>query len=175
MVMMYVLFLLSVIFIRVFAGYDSRKEKGKYIVIKSRILSTLLLDEMVMLEKTDRLKKDRNKMSVVGLIYYLAALIVLLLSIIFAFIPAIPCEPWAFESAKFVLFADSVNDKIVTVAITLLLAAVFSYLAVSIVKFTKDTKPTWLRIFIWITVCLMILISCFLCVYMIVDLIISFL
>ena len=175
MVMMYVLFLLSVIFIRIFAGYDSRKEKGKYIVIKSRILSTLLLDEMVMLEKTDRLKKDRNKMSVVGLIYYLAALIVLLLSIIFAFIPAIPCEPWAFESAKFVLFADSVNDKIVTVAITLLLAAVFSYLAVSIVKFTKDTKPTWLRIFIWITVCLMILISCFLCVYMIVDLIISFL
>ena len=175
MVMMYVLFLLSVIFIRIFAGYDSRKEKGKYIVIKSRILSTLLLDEMVMLEKTDRLKKDRNKMSILGLIYYLAALIVLLLSIIFAFIPAIPCEPWAFESEKFVLFADSVNDKIVTVSITLLFAAVFSYLAVSIVKFTKDTKPTWLRIFIWITVCLMILISCFLCVYMIVDLIISFL
>lgn len=175
MVMMYVLFLLSVIFIRIFAGYDSRKEKGKYIVIKSRILSTLLLDEMVMLEKTDRLKKDRNKMSILGLIYYLAALIVLLLSIIFAFIPAIPCEPWAFESEKFVLFADSVNDKIVTVSITLLFAAAFSYLAVSIVKFTKDTKPTWLRIFIWITVCLMILISCFLCVYMIVDLIISFL
>ena len=175
MVMMYVLFLLSVIFIRIFAGYDSRKEKGKYIVIKSRILSTLLLDEMDMLEKTDRLKKDRNKMSIVGLIYYLVALVVLIISIVFALIPNIPCEPWAFESAKFVLFADSVNDKIVTVAITLLLAAVFSYLAVSIVKFTKDTKPTWLRIFIWITVCLMILISCFLCVYMIVDLIISFL
>ena len=175
MVMMYVLFLLSVIFIRGFAGYDSRKKKGKYIVIKSRILSTLLLDEMVMLEKTYRLKKDRNKMSIVGLIYYLAALIVLLLSIIFAFIPAIPCEPWAFESAKFVLFADSLNDKIVTVAITLLLSAVWDYIAVSIVKMTKDTKPTWLKIFIWITACLMILISCFPCVYMIVDLIISFL
>ena len=175
MVMMYVLFLLSIIFIRGFAGYDSRKKKGKYIVIKSRILSTLLLDEMVMLEKTYRLKKDRNKMSIVGLIYYLAALIVLLLSIIFAFIPAIPCEPWAFESAKFVLFADSLNDKIVTVAITLLLSAVWDYIAVSIVKMTKDTKPTWLKIFIWITACLMILISCFPCVYMIVDLIISFL
>lgn len=175
MVMMYVLFLLSIIFIRGFAGYDSRKKKGKYIVIKSRILSTLLLDEMVMLEKTYRLKKDRNKMSIVGLIYYLAALIVLLLSITFAFIPAIPCEPWAFESAKFVLFADSLNDKIVTVAITLLLSAVWDYIAVSIVKMTKDTKPTWLKIFIWITACLMILISCFPCVYMIVDLIISFL
>ena len=175
MVMMYVLFLLPVIFIRGFAGYDSRKKKGKYIVIKSRILSTLLLDEMVMFEGTYRLKKDRNKMSIVGLIYYLVALVVLIISIVFALVPDIPCEPWAFESAKFVLFADSLNDKIVTVAITLLLAAVFSYLAVSIVKFTKDTKPTWLKIFIWITACLMILISCFPCVYMIVDLIISFL
>ena len=175
MVMMYILFLFTLIFIRGFTGYDSRKKKGKYIVIKSRILSTLLLDEMVMLEKTYRLKKDRNKMSILGLIYYLAALIVLLLSIIFVFIPAIPCEPWAFESAKFVLFADSLNDKIVTVAITLLLSAVWDYIAVSIVKMTKDTKPTWLKIFIWITACLMILISCFPCVYMIVDLIISFL
>ena len=175
MVMMYVLFLLSVIFIRGFAGYDSRKKKGKYIVIKSRILSIFLLDEMDMLEKTYRLKKDRNKMSIVGLIYYLVALVVLIISIVFALVPDIPCEPWAFESAKFVLFADSLNDKIVTVAITLLLAAVFGYLAVSIVKFTKDTKPTWLRIFIWITAFLMILISCFPCVYMIVDLIISFL
>lgn len=174
MVMMYVLFLLSVIFIRIFAGYDSRKEKGKYIVIKSRILSTLLLDEMDMLEKTDRLKKDRNKMSILGLIYYLAALIILILSIVLALIPNIPCEPWAFESAKFILVADSLNDKIITVAITLLLSAVWDYLAVSIVKFTKDTKPTWLRIFIWITACLMIFVGSFLSVYMLIDLLIGF-
>ena len=174
MVMMYVLFLLSVIFIRGFAGYDSRKKKGKYIVIKSRILSTLLLDEMVMLEKTYRLKKDRNKMSTVGLIYYLAALIVLVLSIVLALIPAIPCEPWTFESAKFVLFADSLNDKIVTVAITLLLSAVWDYIAVSIVKFTKDIKPIWLKIFIWITACLMIFVGSFLSVYMLIDLLIGF-
>ena len=174
MVMMYVLFLFSVIFIRGFAGYDSRKKKGKYIVIKSRILSTLLLDEMVMLEKTYRLKKDRNKMSIVGLIYYLVALVVLIISIVFALIPNIPCEPWTFESAKFVLFADSLNDKIVTVAITLLLAAIFSYLAVSIVKFTKDTKPTWLKIFIWITACLMIFVGSFPSVYMLIDLLIGF-
>ena len=129
---------------------------------------------MDMLEKKYHLKKDRNKLSILGLIYYLAALIVLLLSIIFAFIPAIPCEPWAFESAKFVLFADSLNDKIVTVAITLLFAAVFSYFAVSIVKFTKDTKPTWLKIFIWITACLMIFVGSFLSVYILIDLLIGF-
>ena len=174
MVMMYVLFLLSVIFIRGFAGYDSRKKKGKYIVIKSRILSIFLLDEMDMLEKKYHLKKDRNKMSIVGLIYYLAALVVLIISIVFALIPNIPCEPWAFESAKFVLFADSLNDKIVTVAITLLLSAVWDYIAVSIVKMTKDTKPTWLKIFIWITACLMIFVGSFPSVYMLIDLLIGF-
>ena len=174
MVMMYVLFLLSVIFIRGFAGYDSRKKKGKYIVIKSRILSIFLLDEMDMLEKKYHLKKDRNKMSIVGLIYYLAALVVLIISIVFALIPNIPCEPWAFESAKFVLFANSLNDKIVTVAITLLLSAVWDYIAVSIVKMTKDTKPTWLKIFIWITACLMIFVGSFPSVYMLIDLLIGF-
>lgn len=174
MVMMYVLFLLSVIFIRGFAGYDSRKKKGKYIVIKSRILSIFLLDEMDILEKKYHLKKDRNKMSIVGLIYYLAALVVLIISIVFALIPNIPCEPWTFESVKFVLFADSLNDKIVTVAITLLLSAVWDYIAVSIVKMTKDTKPTWLKIFIWITACLMIFVGSFLSVYMLIDLLIGF-
>ena len=175
MVMMYVLFLLSVIFIRGFAGYDSRKKKGKYILIKNQILSTLLLDEMIMFEGSYRLKKDRNKMSVAGLMYYIAALIVCITSIVFALVPSIPCEPWAFQSAKFALLADTLNDKIVTVAITLLLCAVLNYLAVSIIRITKDTKPTWLKIFVWVIACLMILVSSFPCIYMIVDLIVSLL
>ena len=173
MVMMYVLFLLSVIFIRGFAGYDSRKKKGKYIVIKNETLSRLLLDKMMMLEKSYRLKKDKNKMSIVGLMYYIAAFIVFIVSIVFALIPDIPCDPWVFRSAKFALLADTLNDKIVTIAITLLLSAVWDYIAVSIVKMTKDTRPTWLKIFVWVTACLMILVFSFPCVYMIVDLIVS--
>ena len=175
MLLMYVLFLLSVIFIRGFAGYDSRKQKGKYILIKNRILSTFLLDEMIMFEKSYRPKKDRNKMSFVGLVYYIAASIVFIISIVFSIVPDIPSEAWTFQSAKFALLADTLNDKIVAIAITSLLAAVFSYLAISIVKMTKDTKPTWLRIFVWVIACLMILVSIFPCIYMIVDLIVSLL
>ena len=175
MVMTYMLFLFSLIFIRGFAGYDSRKKKGKYILIKNQILSTLLLDEMIMFEKSYRLKKDRNKMSFVGLVYYIAAFIVFIISVVFALVPDIPSEPWAFQSAKFALLADTLNDKIVTVAITLLLCAVLNYLAVSIIRITKDTKPTWLKIFVWVIACLMILVSSFPCIYMIVDLIVSLL
>ena len=174
MIMIYMLFLLSLIFIRWFAGYDSRRQTGKYVIIKNKTLSTLLLEKMTFLDKNDRTKKDRNKMSVVGLVYYIAAFIVFIISVVFTLVPDIPSEPWAFESAKFILFADSLNDKIVTVAITLLLSAVWDYIAVSIVKMTKDTKPTWLKIFIWITACLMIFVGSFLSVYMLIDLLIGF-
>ena len=61
MVMMYILFLFTLIFIRCFAGYDSRRQKGKYIVIKNEILSRLLLDKMMMLEKSYRLKKRQKQ------------------------------------------------------------------------------------------------------------------
>ena len=128
-----------------------------------------------MLEKSYRTRKDRNKMLVVGLVYYIAAFIVFIISVVFTLVPDIPSEPCAFQSVKFALLADSLNDKIVAIAITSLLAAVFSYLAISIVKMTKDTKPTWLRIFVWVIACLMILVSIFPCIYMIVDLIVSLL
>ena len=175
MLVMYVLFLLSVIFIRGFAGYDSRKQKGKYIVIKNEFLSRFLLDEMMMLEKSYRPKKDRNKMSFVGLVYYIAASIVFIISIVFALVPSIPCEPWTFQSAKFALLADTLNDKIVTITIALLLCAVWNYLAVSIIRITKDTKPLGLKIFILAIAGFMILFSSFPPIYMIVDLILSFL
>ena len=175
MIMVYIIFLLALIFVRGFAGYDSRRQKGKYIVIKNEILSRLLLDKMMMFEKSYRLKKDRNKMSFVGLVYYIAAFIVFIISVVFTLVPDIPSEPWVFQSVKFALLADSLNDKIVVIAITSILAAVFSYLSISIVKMTKDTKPTWLKIFVWVIACLMILVSSFPCIYMIVDLIVSLL
>ena len=174
MIMIYMLFLLSLIFIRWFAGYDSRRQTGKYVIIKNKTLSTLLLEKMTFLDKNDRTKKDRNKMSVVGLVYYIAAFIVFIISVVFTLVPDIPSKPWAFQSVKFALLADSLNDKIVTIAITMLLSAVWDYIAVSIVKMTKDTKPTWLKIFIWITACLMIFVGSFLSVYMLIDLLIGF-
>ena len=175
MLVMYVLFLLSVIFIRGFAGYDSRKQKGKYILIKNRILSAFLLDEMIMFEKSYRPKKDRNKMSFVGLVYYIAASIVFIISIVFSIVPDIPSEAWTFQSAKFALLADTLNDKIVTIAITLLFCAVWNYIAVSIIRTAQNTKPLWLKIFILITAGFMILFSSFPPIYMTVNLILSFL
>ena len=175
MIMIYILFLFALIFIRGFAGYDSRKQKEKYIVIKNKFLSRLLLDKMMMLEKSYRPKKDRNKMSFVGLVYYIAASIVFIISIVFSIVPDIPSEAWTFQSAKFALLADTLNDKIVTIAITLLLCAVWNYIAVSIIRIAKNTKPLWLKIFILITAGFMILFSSFPPIYMTVNLILSFL
>ena len=63
MVMVYLIFALSIFFVRLFAGYDSRYQKGKYISIKNTVLSAVLLDGMSIYGRTRRLKKDKNKMS----------------------------------------------------------------------------------------------------------------
>ena len=44
MLMMYLVFVLSIFFIRILSGYDSRYQKGKYICIKNTVLSVILLD-----------------------------------------------------------------------------------------------------------------------------------
>ena len=68
MIMMYLLFLLSLIVCRFFSGYDSRFQNGKYIIINSPKLRMLLVDEMSFFERKKRLKKDINKMTISGLL-----------------------------------------------------------------------------------------------------------
>ena len=90
MVMVYLIFALSIFFVRLFAGYDSRYQKGKYISIKNTVLSAVLLDGMSIYGRTRRLKKDKNKMSFCGFPFYLGIGIVLLTNIVFLIIPDIP-------------------------------------------------------------------------------------
>ena len=69
MIMMYLLFLLSLIVCRFFSGYDSRFQNGKYIIINSPKLRMLFVDEMSFFERKKRLKKDINKMTISGLVF----------------------------------------------------------------------------------------------------------
>ena len=71
MVMVYLIFALSIFFVRLLAGYDSRYQKGKYISINNTVLRIVLLDSMSIYERTRRLKKDENKMSFCGIPFYL--------------------------------------------------------------------------------------------------------
>ena len=174
MVMVYLIFAFSIFFVRLFAGYDSRYQKGKYISIKNTVLSAVLLDGMSIYGRTRRLKKDKNKMSFCGFPFYLGIGIVLLTNIVFLIIPDIPIEPWGIETNKFVVYANTLNDKISAIAILILFALVIDYIAVSIIHLTKETKPKWIKVFIWIVSALMIVTATASAIYFIVELISCF-
>jgi hypothetical protein len=56
------------VFARISTCYDSRVSKCKYITVKNNILAKILIEKESFFDKGKyTLKKDRNKMSIVGL------------------------------------------------------------------------------------------------------------
>ena len=146
MVMMYLLFLLSLVVCRFFAGYDSRFQHGKYIVIRHRRLRKLLVDEMSFFENKKRPKADINKMTLTGFVFYLYSLVTLVLSVLLHFaVPKIPVEPWEIESDVFFMYADTLNEKLAASCIWFFFLSVILNLAVLMVRYTKAVKQKWIR------------------------------
>ena len=80
MYMFPLLLFFTVIFARLSTTYDSRNSKGKYIVIKNRTLAKALIEkENFYYKGRHTLQKDRNKMSVIGLAFYLCNVFVVVL------------------------------------------------------------------------------------------------
>ena len=175
MIMVYLVFAMSIFMIRIFAGYDSRYQNGKYLSVKNKALSKILLDSMSMYSKIKRPEKDRNKMSICGIPFYVAAGVVLLVNLIFLFVDDIPIEPWGIETEKFIVYANTLNDKISAIGILLLFASVIGYAAIAIIRSTKEVTPKWLKIFIWVVAVIMILVAALVSLYLLTEMAVSFL
>ena len=174
MIMIYLLFAMSIFMIRILAGYDSRYQNGKYLSIKNTVLSKILLDSMSIYRSTKRLKKDKNKMSICGIPFYVAAVFVLLINLVFLFITDIPIEPWGIETSKFIVYANTLNDKISSISILLLLMSIVAYIAFTIIHSTKETKPKWIKVFVWMVAVIMFLMAVLSSIYFLIELIASF-
>lgn len=159
MAMIYLLFVMSIFFIRILAGYDSRYQTGKYIFIKNTVLGVVMLDGMSIYGRTKRLKKDKNKMSICGIPFYLGVGLVLITNIIFSLITDLPTEPWKIETNKLLVYANTLNDKISAIAILMLFASVIGYTAISIIRSTKETKPKWIKVFVRVVASLMFVVA----------------
>jgi hypothetical protein len=160
--------------IRILAGYDSRYQNGKYLSVKNTVLSKILLDSMSIYSRTKRLKKDKNKMSICGIPFYVAAVFVLLINLVFLFITDIPIEPWGIETSNFIVYANTLNDKISYISILLLLMSIVGYIAFMIIHSTKETKPKWIKVFVWMVAVIMILTAVLSSIYFLIELIASF-
>ena len=174
MIMVYLLFAMTILMIRILAGYDSRYQNGKYLSVANAFLSKILLDRISIYDRTNRLKKDRNKISICGVAFYAAAFVVLLINLVFLFIADIPIEPWEIETNKFFVHANTLNDQISAISIWLLLCSLIVYIAFTIISSTKATKPNWIKIFIWIVAVIMILTAILSSVHFLIEMVASF-
>ena len=175
MIMAYLLLAMCVLIIRGLAGYDSRFRKGKYITIKSTVLSKILLDTMSPYTRNLRPKRDRNKMSVTGAYLYSALLAVLVINLVFLLIPDIPSESWVIDTDRFFLFTSTLNDKISAISILLLFLSIFVCIFPALAYSVKEASPVWVKILILILLALMLLIDVFTSTYLLIELVRTFL
>ena len=145
MYMIYLLFLLSVLMARMLAGYDSRYLRGKYVVVKNKILQVLLLDGMSIYSRTKRRKGDRNKMSVTGLWLYATLGAVVFVNLICLVLPDIEIAPWIIDTGEFIVYANTLNDQVSAIAVLLFFAAEIALVSVTLFHLTKDTEPKWIK------------------------------
>ena len=98
------------------------------------------------------LQKDRNKMSIIGLIFYLCNLFIIILTLILLLLPQIPCVPFEIDATKMHLFADTINSKIPICFTMILLCSEFSYFAIMMFRYIKNVERKWIK-------CLMFIVS----------------
>jgi hypothetical protein len=172
--MIYLLLLLSVLMVRMLAGYDSRYLRGKYVVVKNKALQVLLLDGMSIYGHTRRRKSDRNKMSVTGLWLYAALGAVILVNLICLVLPDIEIAPWIIDTGEFIVYANTLNDQVSAIAVLLLFAAEIALISLVILRLTKDTEPKWIKWLVWGIAGIMLLVALTMAVYLLWTLLSAF-
>lgn len=158
--MLPILLFFILVFARMSTCYDSRISKCKYITVKNNTLAKILIEKESFFDKGKHtLKKDRNKMSIVGLSFYLCVIFIVALTLFFCLLPKISCEPFEFDATKMYLYADTLNQKIPTILSIILLCSEFVYFAVSLFQYKKEIEQKWIKILVCVGSLLMGLVS----------------
>ena len=174
MYMIYLMLLLCVLMARLLAGYDSRHRKGKYVVVKSKVLRVLLLDGMSIYDRTSRRKSDRNKMSVLGLRLYAALGAVILMNLICLVLPDVEIAPWIIDTGELIVYADTLNDQVSAISVLLFFSAEIAVIAVTVLHLPKDTEPKWIKWLVWGIAGIMLLVALAMAVYLLWTLLSAF-
>jgi len=108
------------------AGYDSRYNNHKYFSIKNKFLASVFLPKSTGFSRHNikRAKSDFNKMTFVGLSFYICNLIIIIsIPVLLFFVPEIKTMPFEMESRYLYIFVDTANEKIPILLTCILLAA----------------------------------------------------
>lgn len=136
----FVIFLIfSLISARILTPYDSRYDNGKYILVKNKKIAKILIEKQLFSDRRNVQKKDRNKMSIMGFILYIANALLVFVSIILVCSPKIPCTPFELSDEETVyLYADTLNEKVIAIFSIVVLCMSFIAIAVSMFKGNKQ-------------------------------------
>lgn len=164
MVINILLLLFSVFFCRAMhTSYRSGTSKEYCVVIKNNVISKILIDGWQPFEKKDSLKRDRNKLSFYGLIFYCLNAIALILFIILLILPEFPCNLYeiSINDSSFVIKTyNTLIPLVFSVFICLLEIAVFSLRLIPILNSVQYAAVKWFCIIVlFITVLLCILVG----------------
>ena len=121
------------------AGYDSAINKGKYILINNISFQKFLLPKKRMVTNfSKRVKEDKNKMTIAGLIFYSClSIIILLIPILLIFVPKIPINPYEIDTRYIYIYVDTLNQKIPVLLTILLITFEFTYYLFTLFKINK--------------------------------------
>ncbi len=161
---MHIIFVLLILgFAHFLSSYDSRYDSGKYFVINNKFLARLLISDTTFVDRRKILKNDRNKITVVGLCSYIFAVILTIVTVVFALLPDIPCKPFSFTDDGIVF--STANLKVPTLlSFMAMTAEMFFVLRVLFnCKAIREIKYKWIRISLK-TVLVLIMMVCLLSV-----------
>lgn len=146
----------AIFLIGIFSGYDSRLQNRGY-KIKNRFLRFFVFDGDLFEQKKKRPKKDRDKISLEGIIFYIMGAITSLVNIVLAILPDIPIAPVTIETDEEAIRVNTFNVYF-SYKITLwLLCAIFFYIGIWCLRVTKFEEKRWERIlYIVVSIILMI-------------------
>lgn len=129
-----IIIIFTLFFARICTSFDSRVDKGRFIKIKNEKLAKVLIEQMSFWERRKVLKQDRNKMSFVGLVFYLSNALIVLITLIFLLIPEISCRPLEIEATDIYIYVDTWNTKVPLVCAGILLCSEMAYFILKIFK-----------------------------------------
>ena len=122
-----------------FSPYNPNKPNAKYITVNNKIISKLLIPKRNPFLKYVKVK-DRNKLSLKCFVGYIILALIIIASLIMAFLPPIPCEPTILPAGRRSRFIVSTyNEKIPLSLISVFALSILLYVLIPI-TFNLFTK-----------------------------------
>lgn len=135
----------------------------KSVNIKNKQLSKILISKRAPIIGGKTFKSEKNKLSIIALVFYCAELFIFLLVIILAIIPKKYIAPYEIDTRLFYLYIDSLNIELVFRSVFLLIPLIlisYSTKAIIFVRRTEKPKKRSLLLFYCIFLSMAILLFC---------------